>query len=1510
MKKRFLALVTVLLLAVLMTAAVSAAVPSIVLDSSADVSALEEGDTFDAYIIMSPMTQIGTAKNYIGRVPQDTVTAAPTASNGNLSKENFIVTWNKTSLEVSAVATYSGTPNNTLQSAGDGMYYAYLGTTVAKKVDPTVSTYGTGTNNVGSLVITYDVGTGDKAGGFIVRNYGTSAPSAGVVAKITFKVVAGAEGGTDLPIKLNNSYTFNGTNYTSTESKFNVTVLAGCDHANKVALDADGLAQAGKENVTATCCVQGKTWYYCPDCTSYTEVVTNTLDHVYTEERYIKEPTCLSKGSKANFCLLDPNCTAHDTEVPVDALGHEFLDDNHVYVAPSCTTDGYEFYVCTRCHGLSTNKEDFIATTYIDGAFSGDGSIPEKVKLAALGHDWVLDRVENGVTYYSCSRECGVADQEISSADTVRYVSDNGTGDGLTADTPTTLDKAYDAFHGLPADVECTIYLIGTVTLPNRQVSAQNTVAKSFEETQHDAHITVTTAPGTAKAELHYPFATTSMIFLYGPTTFDNIKISSSHPGTSSGSSSSINIYARGFELTMGENVETISSGSGISYTKKEGSFSLAVDPMTLNIPDCKLYLLGGFYPNGGYDGANTSTFETTMNIYGGTYWVVAGAGRNDNLVIKDSVINMNVGKNAKIGQFIPISTATGLNATGTEVNIHYYGGFEAVLVYRAQNASTTGEYTVNHFFHRGSGNLRVGDFMMGNKENHGRNVNVYYNDFDASAKAMGKSVYDKGVSNAQNYDIYGGVGSQEGMTFTEWCVVYGGGHDYEDGVCTFCEVEKCDRHEVENIVVSVPTCQQNGVSYDYCTVCYEHIGEDTIVPADPDAHNFEWDLSVSPIVSRCTNEGCDAVRGTYEGANPGVFYVSDNGYGDGGFSADYPINDYETAYKLAAAYDGDAYIYIVDSITLKPNYNGTTTHTVFVEPAHDNHVTVGGYKTSAVMKFGAVNGGRILYNLNGDTTFENIEFAEFYDNNVAYSFSYIIANHNHLTLGENISSSYERHFSGSNYHNGKLVIVGGCYHANYTVPAAQAKNCTEKDVHVTFYSGNYYNILGGSTGINCGLANGTITFDFFGDIVIQDYFCSGSFERPAGDIVMNFNGGNVATAAMFSFSGYNGTGEKYHSADVKDVTIKIYSGTLSSNNFQASQGSSTFRPLGASLRPNDSGVYDPTDHLDSLTICYDPANGSARDTYHHILACTLGGSKPVNVKTIGDTFCEDSPNGEHVKGETVEEVGSTCAKQGYGIYVCTECNNEYTVPGEIVEHTFGDAEVATAANCINPEILKEVCSECGFIQYSIGSEIANGEHDFGEDGDVCIYCSQSAQDLCEHVWDDGVQISTGCGIGFEYTCTNGCGKTRVEVTSSDHNFGKYTVTVQPTATEPGVKTRTCKSCGKVETAIINADGSASGNSAIAVDANGNLADVEVALSKLSKTERAAINALIQDAAYGSEVKVSYDVDGNVTGVTYSIPLPAEYADMQNLQVIVKDDEGKLHVVQFTIEKGYIVFTF
>ncbi|MBQ4557310.1 MAG: hypothetical protein IJA60_06665 [Clostridia bacterium] len=1562
MKKRILALVTVLLFAVLMIAAVSAA-PAIEIATPAagtDLSALTEGQTFDVYITVGPFAKIGTSSNanVIYRVAEDSTGAkAPAAATNKLTNMKYALTWSNTSLEVSSVTMYTGNPSATDQTVGDFKiaYLAKTAQTAAAAIQhATVTGVGSGTSNTGNLTIDY--GT-DATGGYMIRGE-SAAPAKGVVAVVTFRVVAGATGGEDLPITMTNTYTYDGSNKTINATSVTVSVVAGCAHESKTALTPEQLTAAGKENVTATCLVEGVTWYQCnDDCGEIISVTTNKLDHDFSVEKYVtgEEPDCYEGGKKAMYCSTE-GCTEYDatTVESVAVLGHDFSnhaqatatcevegydlywctrcygivaeatsttlvpgayyidgkfynntsaskveiaipaavslgtahvfeDSTYVELAAECEKDGYEFYYCNICNAVSPDgtNANVLDVTYSDGKFYTMGATPEEtdvpaeVVVAALGHTYEFDSTvtEEGVTYnvYACVNGCG-STQKISADSVVCYVANaaTGTGDGSSAENATTIDKAFEAFAAFPEGVDCTIYLVGTVKLFHNPVSANNTAIKNFEEARHDAHVTITSAPGAAKGTLFFPFATASMYYLSGPTTFDDIYISSDATGSTNSSSQSTSIYGRGFPIVFTENVEMASTAATktFAYTKTGGNWGHATD-VTIDVPSCKIYLCGGFYPNGYYPGANYETYTVDMTINGGTFFVVVGGSRKA-MDTKNCTFNISIGPEAKIAQLAPINVDQNIDVSGTVVNMHYYGGTIA-LAYRSETQGRTNDqYTVNHFFHNGSGvNMTVGDFMMGASAKHWKNVNCYYSISDTnspSAEDYAMGFIAKGNQYADTY-----YENQENLTFRRWCVKYAGGHDYVDGYCTFCDTKECK------------------------------------TATD---HEYIWDTTSGELTFYCDICG---VEGSYSGENNGEIYVSDNGKGNGGFSADYPLNDFETALKLAAAYKGgDATIYVVGSITVDPNFSGST-HTVFAEPAHDNTITICGYNNLGVFKFPALSTtGKTLYALNGDTIFKNIEFSNWNTSRANDGFFYLAAQHNKLVLGENVTIDWMRN-TNQRLSSCAPVIVGGCYHSQYHADGTHitAANCPGGSNDVTIYSGTYYEMIGGSVGgpgsgstESCGDSRNSVTVRILGDVSFRDYVALGGFERDVKDITFVLDG-SLSVGNYFSIVGVNKTAN-LAAGSARNVSIYIYDGTITSQSFQSVTGETTLRPLGGNLRAQEDGTYDITANLDTLTIYYDPSVPSAKDTAFQFNLSPH--SKTILFKALGDTFCEENADGEHDIAETVEEVESTCAKQGYGVYICDDCDKKYTVVFEPVDHTFGDAEVATPANCINPEIMKEVCSECGFIQYSIGTNVATGEHDY-DDNNVCVNCSQNLQDLCEHEWDSGVEISTGCGIGVQTTCEI-CGKVNVEVTSANHNFGKYTVTTEPTATEPGVKTRTCKSCGKVETALLYAEDGAANAGAIAVDASGNLADFDVVASKLSKTEKAALNALLQDTAYGSEVKVSYETDGNATNITYSIPLPAEYADMKNLQVIVKDDEGKLHTVEFTIEKGYIVFTF
>ena len=222
-----------------------------------------------------------------------------------------------------------------------------------------------------------------------------------------------------------------------------------------------------------------------------------------------------------------------------------------------------------------------------------------------------------------------------------------------------------------------------------------------------------------------------------------------------------------------------------------------------------------------------------------------------------------------------------------------------------------------------------------------------------------------------------------------------------------------------------------------------------------------------------------------------------------------------------------------------------------------------------------------------------------------------------------------------------------------------------------------------------------------------------------------------------------------------------------------------------------------------------------------------------------------------------------------------------------------------------------KTCEICGYTQYTVDPNAAPNKDGHVLENGVCTICHYSAAADCAHEWKTDYETEQSkCGTTVYKVCAK-CNLHEIVSTTGNHNWGVYTVTVEPTDTTPGTKTRKCKTCGKIETALLYPNDASIATDPIAVDASGNAVGFTIENAKLTKAEKAALNALLQDTAYGSEIKVSYTTDGTtVTNVTYSIPVPDEYKDYENVKVVIKDDAGTLHTVDFKIEKGYIVFTF
>lgn len=1039
-----------------------------------------------------------------------------------------------------------------------------------------------------------------------------------------------------------------------------------------------------------------------------------------------------------------------------------------------------------------------------------------------------------------------------------------------------------DVYYGADdTESAVTIYVIGRVDMPSRilmdnayvgnkvSLSTINQFSHCFEETAHIDHPFVfTSLEGATRGQLNFltvdsasPTSLTAKnmaYMLYGPTTFENISFSAMsgvYNGVTYPKRQGHSIVARGFKLVLGEGI-TMIDNSGKMY--KSGTSGAPVS-------DIKLYVVGGFYCSGSTMGDCEESkygepYSSDITVLSGEYWYIGPLNRNGPN-ITNTTAKLTLGS-PKVVYLSSVSTGTS-KMTNVRSDIIYTGALCATDIYfGAQNSDTGSDgYTCNHLFFPGSAGMSVTTTYFTYRDV----INYYYADNTKSLAegfAEGKSI-DKVT------------------VLPEYCMDFRNGHTVgANGMCSFCGITPCTTHEYSGFVyLTEATCTTPATGYAYCTVCRVRKTAQSVGTIDDSNHDYQ------------TGDGglvCTRCGGILSVSEPVVYVtnIAHSGTKDGKTAAT-AMTDFNQAYMLAisGAQNGKTTIYVVGGATIPLNASAC-----YLEPEHpDVEVTIMGYgKSAAAFVFESSHAAKVEYGLNGPVIFDNIEIGSNGTSQVYFS-----ARHNHLTIGKKVSMDFRRDAGGSEKHNGAVTVLGGCYSANFGT-------CTKSDTHLTLYNGTYRNVIAGSANRSCGLLSGKCILEICGDVSSREAIYGGSSGGDAGDVDIIINGGNAVANQYFSFGSTNGK-------QVGDVRVFLYSGSIMSTSFMISDhiSKSTYAPIGSASQ-NASILAGK----ESLKVYYDPSEPTSVEMKRMIQTSANDGDL-VNFFVI-ESVCTVNADGAHTHGdaESIETVAKTCYTDGYETYVCTACHREYMVSTGRAEHSFG-AETTIPATCKDYGMKAKTCETCGFTQYTVDPSLTPDSDAHTLENGICTICHYSAAADCEHEWAEAtVTEQTQCGTTVYKVCTK-CDLREVVSTTGNHNWGPYSVTVEPTDTAPGTKTRKCKSCGKVETALMYPGDTSLATEAIAVDASGNAVGFSVESAKLSKSEKAVLNALLQDTAYGSEIKVSYTTDGTtITNVTYSIPVPDEYKDYENVKVVVKDDDGTLHVVDFKIEKGYIIFTF
>ena len=204
------------------------------------------------------------------------------------------------------------------------------------------------------------------------------------------------------------------------------------------------------------------------------------------------------------------------------------------------------------------------------------------------------------------------------------------------------------------------------------------------------------------------------------------------------------------------------------------------------------------------------------------------------------------------------------------------------------------------------------------------------------------------------------------------------------------------------------------------------------------------------------------------------------------------------------------------------------------------------------------------------------------------------------------------------------------------------------------------------------------------------------------------------------------------------------------------------------------------------------PALGHAYDTVSAVAAtCDTAG-------VVGGSYCTRCDSGKeaaekiipalgHDMDEGVVTVRPTCTEEGVKTFTCErECGHTTTEAIDALDHDLVD-KVGRAATC----------TEAGYTAYK-----------------ACTRCEhiegKTTIDALGHDMDEGLVTKdptcTEAGVK-SFTCKRGCGHTATKaVLALDHDMDGGAITTAPTCTEAGVKTYTCKrGCGHTTTETIDA---------------------------------------------------------------------------------------------------------
>ncbi len=247
-------------------------------------------------------------------------------------------------------------------------------------------------------------------------------------------------------------------------------------------------------------------------------------------------------------------------------------------------------------------------------------------------------------------------------------------------------------------------------------------------------------------------------------------------------------------------------------------------------------------------------------------------------------------------------------------------------------------------------------------------------------------------------------------------------------------------------------------------------------------------------------------------------------------------------------------------------------------------------------------------------------------------------------------------------------------------------------------------------------------------------------------------------------------------------------------------------------LQRNAEGVL--TGETETVTVTLEPNGHAYAETARTEPTCETEGSVTYTCAHCGHSYTEVLAATGHSYEAVVTEP--TCTEGGYTTYTCANCGDSYVADETAaLGHSFGEWTVTAEPThseagsrerkCACGETETEVLPAIGhnYVEIVVAPTCTEGGHTVHACSCGDVYYTDLT-DALGHSYEASVTAPTCTEGGYTtYTCTV-CGHSYVadQVPALGHSFGEWTVTVEPTHTEPGSQERKC-ACGETETQVL-----------------------------------------------------------------------------------------------------------